>query len=230
MKSSVTTIAARRLSIFELSARPKATESEASRKSQTNAITTSIAETPPNKNGSAPTGASITMYIAMLVKAAKNLPRAMMPGPRPVSSSASQVRPSRSEAMLFEASAGPARVTTKYASEKKVWKTATPVLAGSSESDTKPPMLQSSSAAIAVTDIKMNGVRVSRVDCLSSRMRMGFGADCQWSTCPRTRAIPRDSGGGGGSEVLPVWTLIAGLRGSLRGRCARARCARARRR
>ncbi len=86
--------------------------------------------TPPKRNGIAPTGASITTYIPIEVSAARSLPRAMVAGVRPVKITASQVRPSRSEAMELAATAGPISVTTKYATEKKTWKTMAPVAAG----------------------------------------------------------------------------------------------------
>ena len=124
------TIAARMLDISELIARPKATLSSAIRKRNAKATMTSIAVTPPKRNGSAPTGASMTMYMRDRGERGEELPARDLPGERPVSSTASQVRPSRSEAMLLAATAGPTRVTTKYASEKKTWKMTTPVVAG----------------------------------------------------------------------------------------------------
>ena len=58
--------------------------------------------------------------IEMEVKAERNLARAIVLGLRPVGITASQVRPSRSEATLLAASAGPTSVTTKKPIEKKV--------------------------------------------------------------------------------------------------------------
>jgi hypothetical protein len=106
-------MATRRLAIFELMARPKATERSAMRNRKKKATRTSVAVTPPKRKGSAPTGASMTMYMQIAVYAARNFPRAISPGERPVRMTASQVRPSRSEAMLFAATAGPTTVTTK---------------------------------------------------------------------------------------------------------------------
>jgi hypothetical protein len=117
---SVRRMAARPLARAELMASPKATPSRAKRNRKKKATTTSSAVTPPNRKDSAPTGAIITMYIDMLVKAERNLPRAIVLGARPVRITASHVRPSRSEATLLAARAGPTRVTTKKATEKNV--------------------------------------------------------------------------------------------------------------
>jgi hypothetical protein len=59
--SSVTTMATAGVENLELMLKPNATLSTANQKSSTNAVSTSVAVTPPNKNGRTPTGASITM-------------------------------------------------------------------------------------------------------------------------------------------------------------------------
>jgi hypothetical protein len=54
-------MAAAGLANLALTERPNATESAASRTRIKNASSTSVAVTPPNKKGSAPTGTSITI-------------------------------------------------------------------------------------------------------------------------------------------------------------------------
>src|SRR5262249_48314431 len=66
-RSSVTTMAARTLDIMELMASPNATLSRAIKNRKRKATTTSVAVTPPNRKGSAPTGASMTMYMPTAV-------------------------------------------------------------------------------------------------------------------------------------------------------------------
>ena len=61
-KMSVTMMAEAELWNLDDSASPNATASAANTKQQKNARITSVAVTPPNKNGSAPTGANITRY------------------------------------------------------------------------------------------------------------------------------------------------------------------------
>src|SRR6187401_2869121 len=118
--SRVTRIETAGLTTLELTAKPKATERAAISSSSANASTTSAGVTPPNRNDRPPTGASITTYSPTYVNEARNFPRAMLAGDRPVKSSASQVRPLRSLAMVVAATAGPTQVTTANASEKKV--------------------------------------------------------------------------------------------------------------
>ena len=64
---SVTTMAPRKLDMSELTARPNATASAAKTNRNANATMTSTGVTPPKRNGSAPTGASTTMCIAIEV-------------------------------------------------------------------------------------------------------------------------------------------------------------------
>ena len=66
----------------------------------------------------------------------------MVRGLSAVSCNASHVRPLRSPAIVFAATAGPTQVTTAKASEKKVWKMPTPTLAGSAVVLATPPTEQ----------------------------------------------------------------------------------------
>jgi hypothetical protein len=198
------------LIIFELIARPNATLSSAIRNRNRNATTTSIAVTPPNRNGRAPTGASTTTYMPIAVYAARNFPRAISPGGMPVRSTASQVRPSRSEAMLFAATAGPISVTTKYAIEKKTWKITTPVFAGAASVETMPPIEAISSVIRIVTTVSRSGVRVRRAACFSSRIQIGFGSLFSRSTRNRARSTSLCDTGPPG-DVVPVCALTAPL-------------------
>src|SRR6187431_1223343 len=123
----------------------------------------------------------------------------MRRGLRQVSCKASQVRPLRSPAMVFAATAGPIQVTTAYAKEKKVWKIPTPTLAGSAVVLATPPTEQIKSVIMPVTTDKIIGVRCSRAACFSSRIHTGLGSPNR-----RAQRLPNeigsvdpDAGGGG---------------------------------
>ncbi len=150
------------------------------------ATSTSTGVMPPNKKGSAPTGASITMYMPMAVKADMNLPRATSAGRIPVRSTASQVCPSRSEAMLLAARAGPTRVTTKKAREKKVWNRMVPASAGLEVPVSTPPRADMSRVMSTVSTIKMMGVRSIRALWRISRIHSGLGSARHRSIRKRT--------------------------------------------
>ena len=134
----------------------------------------------------------------------------MVVGPRPVSESASHVRPLRSLAMVLAATAGPIQVTTANASEKKVWNSATPTLAGSALTLATPPTAQIRSAIRPVITARMIGVRPRRAAWRISRIQIGLGSFFRFSTRMRARSMRRDDGGASARVGRPVCALIAG--------------------
>src|SRR6187431_163674 len=135
----------------------------------------------------------------------------MRRGLRQVSCKASQVRPLRSPAMVFAATAGPIQVTTAYAKEKKVWKIPTPTLAGSAVVLATPPTEQIRSVIMPVTTDRMIGARCKRAACFNSRIQTGLGAPNR-----RTQGVSSVGGaderdaGAGGRLGEPTLLVIAG--------------------
>jgi hypothetical protein len=83
---------------------------------------------------------------------------------------------------VLAATAGPAQVTTKNATEKKMWNSATPTFAGSPATLAIPPIEQIKSVTMPLTTARITGVRCSRAACFSSRIHTGFGSSRRWWT------------------------------------------------
>jgi hypothetical protein len=139
----------------------------------------------------------------------------MVLGLSAVNCNASHVRPLRSPAIVFAATAGPTQVTTAKASEKKVWKMPTPTFAGSAVVLATPPTEQMRSVIMPVTTERMMGVRCRRAACLSSRIQTGLGFSRRRDQIVLGAEGRREGGGreAGVGTAWPSGLVIADLRG-----------------